>query len=89
MSIKEVTMYQVCCDADDCAECTGSNGDGYVAWADAGQAVDDWNDASGVTTADGTHLCFKHSGRVCLECGHEGDPGFISEHDMCENCYND
>ena len=56
MSIREVTMYQIVCDGEDCGANAQEDGD-YYAWADDGQAEDEATSYDWITTDDRKHYC--------------------------------
>lgn len=65
--IKEVTYFEASC--DDCGETGTDTGSDYSAWADHGQAIEDWTNHDGWRDYDSNWLlCWTHAPR-CPECG--------------------
>jgi len=52
MPIKEVTMYRATCDT-----CGKDDGSEFWAWADAGQALQEWRDGDSLALNDGRLFC--------------------------------
>lgn len=67
MSIREVTMYKVVCDAAGCKVETNDHSD-FAAWSEPDGAAADWNDADQQTTDDGKHFCDEHRVPTCCGC---------------------
>jgi hypothetical protein len=65
--IREVTMYRVECDHEDCAVSPQDETD-YYAWADADQALDELNDCWDWYRVGDVHLCGIHA----PSCADEG-----------------
>ena len=84
MSIREVTMYQIECDAPGCTVNT-KDSDEYWAWVDQGQAEDDWENGDGIITDDRKHWCLKHWA-WCSVCESEQIPSHPDAAKDCASC---
>lgn len=68
MSVREVTMYKVVCDAAGCTYETNDFSD-FAAWGNEGAAEDEWRDSDHQVTDDGKHFCDNHRVAECCNCG--------------------
>lgn len=88
MSIKPVTYYMVECDEPGCGRTTSDLSCEYAAWADHGQAADDWTSCDGIVLDDGTAYCDEHSrDKVCDHCSEYGETEADADGDrICAEC---
>lgn len=88
MSIREITMYQIVCNASDCEYSTKDLGSDYWAWSDSAGAEEEWNNSDGLTI-DGAssreHYCHKHWA-WCTECENEQIPSHPGAPEQCSTC---
>lgn len=82
MSIREVMMYRVECDADGCKDSPQDESDFY-AWADRSQALDEAANADWYVGEFG-EFCFEHAPRCPCGIRIHGDPE--DEDGLCEDC---
>lgn len=81
MTLREVTMYRVECDAPDCGESAQEDSEFY-AWLQPDVAEDDATNA-GWYVGEFGHFCYEHAPR-CAEC-----PGRVDDSDrdgICADC---
>lgn len=86
MSVREVTFFEVVCDADGCGTKTGDLGGDFSAWADHSQALSDWESYNGGYDPEtGKTYCPDHVEK-CPECeayplieGHDDDCPTLEE----------
>lgn len=67
MSIEKVDMFKVVCDEPGCGVETFDLGGEFAAWADHGQAIDDWVNGNG-QHVEGATYCPAHAKPVCEDC---------------------
>lgn len=85
MSVREVTMYRVVCDAPDCKSSPQDDAE-FFAWADAGSAIADTEDHDGWYVGDFGHFCEYHLPR-CPDCGSEAHRDYwLNDDGRCDDC---
>lgn len=82
MSVREVTMYRVECDAEGCTDSPQDASD-YFAWAEAGTALDEAANADWYVGEFG-ELCWEHAPRCT--CGVTIRDDDDSPNGLCEDC---